>query len=156
MYISTFLFKKLPAYASVIHIISLYQCKNSNLISKFRIYFQFFQTHAQHVLKGLGSVHILVPDAFAQCTHQFLTCVLSTCISSWRARSACVWVPDPYAQCVQKGWSMRVRNSVFSIIFKVSITAKNLKNHFWPVLWNRNRNRRNRNFLTSETGTVTC
>ncbi len=33
--------------------------------------------YAQHVLKGLRSVHVLVPDAYAQCTHQFLTRMLS-------------------------------------------------------------------------------
>jgi hypothetical protein len=36
----------------------------------------------QHVLKGLRSVHVLVPDACAQCTHQFLTRMLSARISS--------------------------------------------------------------------------
>ncbi len=45
--------------------------------------------YAQHVLKGLRSVHVLVPDAYAQCTHQFLTRMLSARISSWRPRSAC-------------------------------------------------------------------
>ncbi len=45
--------------------------------------------YAQHVLKGLRSVHVLVPDAYAQCTHQFLTRMLSARISSWRARLAC-------------------------------------------------------------------
>ncbi len=45
--------------------------------------------YAKHVLKGLGSVHVLVPDAYAQCTHQFLTRMLGARISSWRARSAC-------------------------------------------------------------------
>jgi hypothetical protein len=40
---STCLLKKLPAYASVIHIISLYQCKNSNLNSiYFGVFFIFF------------------------------------------------------------------------------------------------------------------
>jgi hypothetical protein len=40
-------------------------------------------THqAQHVLKGLRSVHALVPDAYAQCTHKFLTRILSARISS--------------------------------------------------------------------------
>jgi hypothetical protein len=34
--------------------------------------------YAPLVLKGLGSVHVLVPDAYAQCTHQFLTRMLST------------------------------------------------------------------------------
>ncbi len=44
--------------------------------------------YAQHVLKGLHSVHVLVPDVYAQCMHQFLTQMLSARISSWRARSA--------------------------------------------------------------------
>jgi hypothetical protein len=38
--------------------------------------------YAQHVLKGLRSVHVLVLDAYAQCTHQFLTRMLSAGISS--------------------------------------------------------------------------
>jgi hypothetical protein len=38
--------------------------------------------YAQLVLKGLRSVHVLVPDAYAQCTHQFLTRMLSARISS--------------------------------------------------------------------------
>ncbi len=33
--------------------------------------------YAQHFLKGMRSVHALVPDAYAQCTHQFLTHMLS-------------------------------------------------------------------------------
>jgi hypothetical protein len=37
---------------------------------------------AQHVLKGLCSVHVLVPDAYAQCTHQFLMRMLSMRVSS--------------------------------------------------------------------------
>jgi hypothetical protein len=32
--------------------------------------------------KGLCAVHVLVPDAYAQCTHQFLTRMLSARISS--------------------------------------------------------------------------
>ncbi len=38
--------------------------------------------YAQHVLKGLRSVHVLVPDAYAQCMHQFLTRMLSARFSS--------------------------------------------------------------------------
>ena len=41
--------------------------------------------YAQHLMKGMHSVHALVPDAYAQCMHQFLTCKLSVCISSWHA-----------------------------------------------------------------------
>ncbi len=68
--------------------------------------------YAQLVLKGLRSVHVLVPDAYAQCTHQFLTRMLSARISSssWRIR---------YAQHTHKGRSICVRKSNFLIIFKV-------------------------------------
>ncbi len=86
--------------------------------------------YSQHVLKGLRSVHALVPDAYAQCTHQFLTRMLSARISSWRACSACAWVPDPYAQRAHKGRSMRVKSSIF-LVFKVPKTAKILKNRYW-------------------------
>ncbi len=138
--------------------------------------------YAQHFLKGMRSVHALVPDAYAQCTHQFLTRMLSVRISSWLACSACasvpdahaqcthqfitrmlrvykmniwkIWilmrmlsmrvrnwcicsgcasVPDPYAQHAQKGRSMRVRNSIFLIIFKVPKTSKNFKNLCWRL-----------------------
>jgi hypothetical protein len=105
------------------------------------------------------SVHASVPDPYAQGTHQSW-CVFSACfegtalchalvpwricsvhapvpdsyaqrsISSWHASSACARVPDPYAQRAHKGRSMRVRNSVFSIIFKVPKTAKILKNRY--------------------------
>ncbi len=123
--------------------------------------------YAQHFFKGMRSVHALVPDAYAQCTHQFLTRMLSVRISSWRACSVhassswracsvhasipcahakgiqnehlkigkltlmlsmrvrnwcvcsgCASVPDPYAQRAHKGWSMRKRNSICSIILK--------------------------------------
>ncbi len=83
--------------------------------------------YAKHVLKGLRSVHTLVPDAYAQCTHQFLTRMLSARISSWCARSAFAWVPDPHAQPAQKGRSMHVRNSKCSIIFKVPKYLKQRK-----------------------------
>ncbi len=134
--------------------------------------------YGQHFLKGMHYVHAFVPDAYAQCTHQFLTRMLSERISSWRAcsvhassilyayaegiqneylknektdahaehahkelmcmlrvrisslraRSGCASVPDLYAQRAHKGWSMRVRNSIFSIIFKLPKTSKILKN----------------------------
>ncbi len=58
--------------------------------------------YAQHVLKGLHSVHALVPDAYAQCTHQFLTRMLSARISSWRVCSAYASVPDAHAQCMHQ------------------------------------------------------
>jgi hypothetical protein len=129
--------------------------------------------YAQHFFIGMRSVHTLVPYAYAQCTHQFLTRMLSLLISSWRACSVhtsvpdvhaqcmhqflmrmlrvykmniwkigklmhmlsmrirnwcvcsgCASVPDPYAQHALKGQSMRVRNSIFLIIFKVPKTSK--------------------------------
>ncbi len=58
-----------------------------------------------------------VPDAHAQGAHQFLTRTLRVRISSWHARPGCASVPDPYAQRAHKGWSMHVRNSMFSIIY---------------------------------------
>ena len=107
------------------------------------------------------SVHTSVPDPYAQGAHQFLmrmlsmfwrycalsgisslTRMLSARTSSWlvcsanasvpdAACSACAWVPDPYAQRAHNGRSMRVRNSIFSTIFKVPKTAKILKNRYW-------------------------
>ncbi len=58
--------------------------------------------YAQHFLKGMRSVHALVPDAYAQCMHQFLTCMLNIGISSWRACSVRAWVPDAHAQCMHQ------------------------------------------------------
>ncbi len=74
---------------------------------------------ALYVLKGpfqisyVGSVQASVPDAYAQCTHQFLTCVLSTLISSWPVCSVRVFSswpvcsayasnPDTYDQCTHQ------------------------------------------------------
>ncbi len=54
--------------------------------------------YAQHFLKGMRSVHASVPDAYAQCTHQFLTPMLSVRISSWRPCSVHASVPDAHAQ----------------------------------------------------------
>ncbi len=150
--------------------------------------------YAQHFFKGMRSVHAFVPDAYAQCTHQFLTRILRVRSSSWRACSACPpvsswdacsvhtsipydhaegiqnehlkntktdaeaehacqelmgvlrvrissWgacsgcasVPDPYAQRAQKGRSMRIRNSIFLIIFKVPKTSKIFKTLYWRL-----------------------
>ncbi len=50
-------------------------------------YASVHDAYAQHVLRGLRSVHALVPDVYAQCTNQFLTRMLSVCISSYRACS---------------------------------------------------------------------
>jgi hypothetical protein len=63
----------------------------------------------QHVLKGLRTVHALVPDPYAQRTHLILTRRMS---------------------------SARISSSIFSIIFKVPKTANNLKiaidTNKWP------------------------
>ncbi len=56
------------------------------------------RAYDQHVLKGLRSVHALVPDTYAQYTHQFLTRMLSACISSWHICSVHTPVPDANAQ----------------------------------------------------------
>ena len=69
-------------------------------------------------------------DAHPERARQELMRTLSIRISSWRACSACVWVPDPYAQRAHKGRSMCVRNSIFSKIFKVPKTAQILKNRY--------------------------
>jgi hypothetical protein len=42
-----------------------------------------------------------------------------------RVWSGCASVPDLYAQCARKSRSMRVRKSIFSIIYKVPKTVKN-------------------------------
>ena len=52
-------------------------------------------------------------------------------IRNWCVCSGCAIVPDPYAQRAHKDRSMRVRNSIFSTIFKVPKTAKILKNRYW-------------------------
>ncbi len=39
-------------------------------------------------------------------------------------------VPDLYAQCAHKSQSMRVRKSIFSIIYKVPKTVKNFINQY--------------------------
>jgi hypothetical protein len=72
-------------------------------------------------------------DAHAEHARQELMRMLRVRISSWRARSGCASVPDPYAQRAHKGRSMRVRNSIFLIIFKVPKTSKNFKNLCWRL-----------------------
>ena len=60
-------------------------CMLSMRINSWRVcseYASVPDAYAQLVLKGLRSVHVLVPDAYAQCTHQFLTRMLSARISS--------------------------------------------------------------------------
>ncbi len=70
-------------------------------------------------------------DAHAEHSRKKLMRMLRVRISSWRARSGCESVPDPYAQRAHKGRSMRVRNSIFLMIFKVPKTSKILKNLYW-------------------------
>ncbi len=57
--------------------------------------------YAQHFLKGMRSVHTLVPDAHVQFTHQFLTRMLSLGISSWRACSVHASIPYAHAEGIQ-------------------------------------------------------
>ncbi len=45
-------------------------------------------------VERMHSVHVLVPDGYAQCTHQFLTRMLSVRISSWCTCSMHASVPD--------------------------------------------------------------
>jgi hypothetical protein len=117
-----------------------------------------FYAYAQHTRKKLVrmlSIRVRnwcasVPDAHAQCMHQFLPrmlrvyimniwklrklmCMLRVRISSWRPRSGCASVPDPYAQRAHKGRSMGVRNSIFLTIFKVPKTSKIFKNLCWRL-----------------------
>ncbi len=54
-------------------------------------YASVLDAYAQHILKGLCSVHTFVPDAYAQCTHQFLTHMLTYAS-----------VPDAHAQCTHQ------------------------------------------------------
>ncbi len=66
-------------------------------------------------------------DAHAEHACQELMRMLRVRISSWRARSGCASVPDPYAQRAHKGRRMRLRNSIFFIkhrkILKISVDA---------------------------------
>ena len=64
-------------------------------------YASFPDAYAQHFLKGIRSVHTLVANTYAQCTHQFLTRMLSVRISSWRACSVHASVPYAHAEGIQ-------------------------------------------------------
>ncbi len=72
-------------------------------------------TYAQHVLKGpfqisyVRSEHALVPDVYAQCTHQFLTCMLSACISSFRVCSGYASIHDGHALCTYQLFTCMLR-----------------------------------------------
>ena len=72
-------------------------------------------------------------DAHAEHARKKLMRMLRVRISTWRACSGCASVPDPYAQRAHKGRSMRLRNSIFLIIFKVPKTSKNVKNLCWRL-----------------------
>jgi hypothetical protein len=69
-------------------------------------------------------------DAYAEHTHQFLTCMLSMRTSALRLCSACTSVPDAYAQRMHKGRSIRIRKSNLLIIFKVPQKLKMSKNRY--------------------------
>ncbi len=58
-------------------------------------------SYAQLFLKGMRSLHAFVPDAYAQCMHQFLTRMLSVRITSWRACSVHASLPDVHADGIQ-------------------------------------------------------
>ncbi len=62
-------------------------------------------------------------DAHAEHEHKELMSMLRVHISSLRACLACAPVPD---SCVYKGRRMRKSNSIFSIIVKVTKTAKKI------------------------------
>jgi hypothetical protein len=64
--------------------------------------------YAQHILKGLCSVHAFVPDAYAQCTHQFLTHMLTYAS-----------VPDAHAQCTHQ-FLMRMLSTYISSLHACS------------------------------------
>jgi hypothetical protein len=99
-------------------------------------------------------IYTSVPDTHAQCTHQFLSrmlrvhtmniwkigklmCMLSMHVRNWCIWSGCASVPDPYAQRAHKGRSMRVRNSIFSIIWAPSKreARRFLEKSALPFLW---------------------
>ncbi len=98
------------------------------------------------------SAYESVPDVHAQCTHHFLTRtlrvykmniwklgklmgMLNMRIRNWCVCSGCASVPDPYAQRAHKGRRMRVRNSIFLLIFKVPKTSKILKTSIDTNKW---------------------
>ncbi len=72
--------------------------------------------YAQHILKGLRSVHALVPKTYAQCTHQFLTHLLSVRVSSWWACSVHTSVPYAHAEGTQnEHWKIGKLRCVLSM-----------------------------------------
>jgi hypothetical protein len=85
--------------------------------------------------EGIQNEHLknTKTDAHAEHARQELMRMLRVRISSWRARSGCASVPDPYAQRAHKGRSMRLRNSIFLVIFKVPKTSKIFKNLCWRL-----------------------
>jgi hypothetical protein len=85
--------------------------------------------------EGIQNEHLknTKTDAHVEHARQELMRMLRVRISSWRARSGCASVPDPYAQRAHKGRSMRLRNYIFLIIFKVPKTSEILKNLCWRL-----------------------
>ncbi len=87
--------------------------------------------YAQHFLKGIRYMHALVHDAYAQCTHQFLTRMLRIRISSWRACSVHASVPDAHAQCMHQFLTRMLRVykmniwKIGQLMHKLSMRARN-------------------------------
>ncbi len=110
--------------------------------------------YAQHVLKGLRSVHELVPEPYSQCTHLFLTRILCTGIISWREGSAYTLVPDVHAKCTHQFltrmfrvyrmniWQKRKTDAhaenarkelkIFLIRYRQMVSKASQKNYFCP------------------------
>ncbi len=76
--------------------------------------------HYAHA-EGIQNEHLKnrKTDAHAEHVRKELMRMLRVRISSWRSQSGCASVSDPYGQRAHKGLSMRIRNSIFLIIFKV-------------------------------------
>ncbi len=65
-------------------------------------YFNFWGSWAAFNFQCACWACASVPDAYAQCTHQFLTHTLSALISSWHVRSVHASIPDAHAQCTHQ------------------------------------------------------
>ncbi len=66
--------------------------------------------------EGIQNEHLKNWKTDAEHARKELMHMVKVRISSWRARSECPSVPDPYAQRAHKGRSMHVRNSIFLLI----------------------------------------
>ncbi len=84
--------------------------------------------YAQHCFKGMHSVHTLVPDAYTQCTHQFLTRMLSVRISCWCACSMHASVSDAHDQCM-RGFLTRMLRVYKMNIWKIWKLMRMLSMH---------------------------